>query len=62
MAVVPWWDYRGHKVCEFDGDFLVHVLAQYKDFGFAGLRLKFLKIQRLLKSYLSLTPRRSSST
>jgi peptidoglycan/xylan/chitin deacetylase (PgdA/CDA1 family) len=50
-AVVPWWSYRGRRVCGVDGDLLVGILKAYKGFAFAGMRVKWLKARRLLGSY-----------
>jgi peptidoglycan/xylan/chitin deacetylase (PgdA/CDA1 family) len=52
-AVVPQWLYRGRTVCDIDGEFLKRVIESYKGFAFAGLRLKWLKIGRLIRSYLA---------
>ena len=50
--VVPWWTYKGRWVCDLDGEFLVRILEAYKGFSFAGMRLEWLKVRRLLRSYV----------
>jgi peptidoglycan/xylan/chitin deacetylase (PgdA/CDA1 family) len=51
-AATPWWYYKGRKVCKVDGEFLMRIIEAYKEFAFAGVRLKWLKLRRLLGSYL----------
>jgi peptidoglycan/xylan/chitin deacetylase (PgdA/CDA1 family) len=51
VASVPWWYYKGRKVCPVDGDLLKHILMNYKGLPLSGLRLKWLKATRLLQSY-----------
>jgi peptidoglycan/xylan/chitin deacetylase (PgdA/CDA1 family) len=51
-AVVPWWSYKGRKVCTVDGVFLIRMLEAYKGVAFSGFKLKWLKVDRLLRSYL----------
>jgi peptidoglycan/xylan/chitin deacetylase (PgdA/CDA1 family) len=51
-AAAPWWSYKGRRICAVDGEFLVRILEAYKGFALAGVRLKWLKVGRLLRSYL----------
>jgi len=51
-AASPWWYFRGKKVCTLDGDMLKHILDEYKGFTFAGMRLKWLKLGKLIRSRL----------
>lgn len=53
IAVVPWWIYKGRKICPMDGDFLLAVLRDYLELPSSGIRLKWLKITRLVKSLTS---------
>jgi len=52
-AVSPWWYFRNRKVCTMDGELLKHTLDTYKGFRFAGMRLKWLKLGRLVRSCFS---------
>jgi hypothetical protein len=50
-AATPGWSYRGRKICDVDGEFLKRIIEAYKGFAFAGVRLKWLKLGRLIRSY-----------
>jgi peptidoglycan/xylan/chitin deacetylase (PgdA/CDA1 family) len=50
-AAVPWWYFRGRRVCAVDGDFLKRMIEAYRGAALAGLRLKWLKLGRLIGSY-----------
>ena len=52
-AAVPWWYFKGRKVCTVDGEFLKRTIAAYKEFNLAGLSLKWFKLGRLLGSYFA---------
>ncbi len=52
-AAVPWWYYKGRKVCTVDGEFLKRMIEAYKGFTLAGLSLKWFKLGRLIGSYFA---------
>ena len=52
-AASPWWYFRGNKVCTLDGELLKRMMDAYKGFRFAGMRLKWHKLGRLIRSYLA---------
>lgn len=52
-AAIPWWYFRGKKVCPVDGEFLKYMIEAYKEFTFAGMRLKWFKLGRLIGSYFA---------
>jgi peptidoglycan/xylan/chitin deacetylase (PgdA/CDA1 family) len=52
LDVSPGWYRKGRKVCPLDGDFLAHMIAEYKGFFMAGLRFKCFKAGRLFAGCL----------
>jgi peptidoglycan/xylan/chitin deacetylase (PgdA/CDA1 family) len=50
VAAVPWWYYRGKRICAIDGEFLRLILADYKGYNLGGVRLRWYKARRLLGS------------
>lgn len=53
VAVVPWWIYKGRKICPMDGEFLLGVIREYLELPSSHIKLKWLKIRRLLDSLTS---------
>jgi peptidoglycan/xylan/chitin deacetylase (PgdA/CDA1 family) len=58
MDVSPAWYRHGREICALDGDFLEHLIARYKGFFMAGLRLKWYQAEKLVGSYFKRTGRR----
>jgi peptidoglycan/xylan/chitin deacetylase (PgdA/CDA1 family) len=53
IAAVPYWYYKGRKICPVNGEFLKLILDNYKGYPLSRARLKWHKLCRLMQAMVS---------